>query len=67
MNHANHKGVEYLVAPTTTPDIWRWQFQIGDQVKTGQTETRISLLAMRRVQLLINRELKKASPQPHAI
>ena len=63
-----HKGVEYMVAPTATPGIWRWQFQIGDLVKTGRTETRINLLAMRRVQLRIDRELKKANAQsapPH--
>jgi len=54
-----HKGVEYMVAPTATPGIWKWQFRIGDLVKTGWTETRINLLAMRRVQLRINRELKK--------
>jgi hypothetical protein len=59
-----HKGVEYMVAPTATPGIWTWQFQIGDQVKTGKTETRINLLAMRRVQLRIDRELKKAEAQP---
>jgi hypothetical protein len=65
MNHAmNHKGVEYMVAPTATPGIWRWQFQIGDQVKSGRTETRINLLAMRRVQLRIDRELKKAEARP---
>ncbi|HWJ17728.1 hypothetical protein [Bradyrhizobium sp.] len=59
-----HKGVEYMVAPTATPGIWRWQFQIGEQVKTGRTETRINLLAARRVQLRIDRELKKVEPQP---
>jgi hypothetical protein len=59
-----HKGVQYTVAPTATPGIWKWQFQIGDEVKTGRTETRISLLAMRRVQLRINRELKKGEPRP---
>ena len=59
-----HKGVEYIVAPTATPGIWKWQFQIGDLVKTGRTETRINLLAMRRVQLRIDRELKKAEPSP---
>jgi hypothetical protein len=54
-----HKGVEYMVAPTATPGIWKWQFRIGDQVKTGRTETRINLLAMRRVELRIDRELRK--------
>jgi hypothetical protein len=54
-----HKGVEITVATTATPGIWKWQFGIGDDVKTAKTETRISLLAIRRVQLRIDRELKK--------
>jgi hypothetical protein len=57
----NHKGVEYTVAATATPGIWKWQFRIGDEVKTGMTETKINLLAIRRVQLRIDRELKKAA------
>jgi hypothetical protein len=57
-----HKGVEYSVALSAPPDVWKWQFRIGDIVKSGKTETRISLLAVRRVQLQIDRELKK-SPQ----
>ncbi|SHL60023.1 hypothetical protein SAMN05444159_6332 [Bradyrhizobium lablabi] len=54
----NHKGVEYTVATTATPGVWKWQFRIGNEVKTGKTETRINLLAIRRVQLRIDRELK---------
>jgi hypothetical protein len=60
----NHKGVEYMIAATSTPGIWKWQFRIGDQVKTGRTETKINQLAVRRVQLRIDRELKKAAPEP---
>jgi hypothetical protein len=60
----NHKGVEYTVAATATPGIWKWQFRIGDEVKTGMTETKINLLAIRRVQLRIDRELKKAAREP---
>ena len=30
----NHKGVEYTVVSGETPGIWRWQFRIGDEVKT---------------------------------
>jgi hypothetical protein len=53
-----HKGIEYTLAMTATPGIWKWQFRIGDAFKTGKTETRIQLLAMRRVQQRIDRELK---------
>jgi hypothetical protein len=55
----NHKGIEYTVAATAIPGIWKWQFRIGDEVKTGKTETKINLLAIRRVQLRIDRELKR--------
>jgi hypothetical protein len=35
--------------------MWQWQFRIGDKVKSGKTETRLGLPAMRRVQLRIRR------------
>jgi hypothetical protein len=54
-----HKGIDYSVAPTATPGIWKWQFEIGGEVKTGKTETNLNLLAIRRVQLRIDRELRK--------
>ena len=57
----NHRGVEYVVVPSATPGVWQWQFRIGDQLKTGKTETSMSLLAVRRVQLRIDRELKIAA------
>jgi hypothetical protein len=55
-----YKGIEFSVTPAA-PDIWKWQFRIGDTVKTGRTEARLSLLAIRRVQLRIDRELKRAA------
>jgi hypothetical protein len=56
----NYRGVDYTVTPTATPGIWKWQFRIGDEVKTGKTETQLELLAMRRAELRINRELLKS-------
>jgi hypothetical protein len=55
----NHRGIEYTVTMTMVPGVWKWQFRIGDEVKTGKTETRIEMLAIRRVQLRIDRELRK--------
>jgi hypothetical protein len=54
----NHKGIEYTLARSETPGIWKWQFRIGYPVKSGRTEARLPLLAIRRVQLKIDRELK---------
>jgi hypothetical protein len=60
----NHRGIEYTVAMTAVPGVWQWQFRIGDEVKTGKTETRINLLAIRRVELRIDRELKQVVREP---
>jgi hypothetical protein len=54
-----HKGVEYSVT-AVAPGVWKWQFRIGDRVVAGKTEAKLNLLAIRRVQLRIDRELKKA-------
>ena len=54
-----HKGVEFTVT-AAAPGVWQWQFRIGDKVVAGKTEARLNLLAIRRVQLRIDRELKKA-------
>jgi hypothetical protein len=53
-----HKGVEFTVT-AVAPGIWKWQFRIGDRVIAGKTEAKLNLLAIRRVQLRIDRELKK--------
>lgn len=55
----NYRGVEYTLTMTTIPGVWKWQFTIGNEVKTGKTETKIDLLAVRRVHSRIDRELKK--------
>jgi len=53
-----YKGVEFTVTEVG-PGIWKWQFRIGDRVIAGKTEANLNLLAIRRVQLRIDRELKK--------
>jgi hypothetical protein len=53
-----HRGIEYTVT-AGPPGTWKWQFKIGDRVVSGKTEAKMQLLAMRRVQLRIDRELKK--------
>jgi hypothetical protein len=56
-----HRGIQYTVAATVEPDLWQWQFQIGESVKTGKTKTRLAALAARRVQLKIDAALKASS------
>ena len=54
-----YKGVDFTVTAAAL-GIWKWQFRIGDRVVAGKTEAKLNLLAIRRVQLRIDRELKKA-------
>jgi hypothetical protein len=56
-----HKGIQYSVAATVEPDLWQWQFQIGESVKTGKTKTRLAALAARRVKLKIDAALRASS------
>jgi hypothetical protein len=53
-----HKGVEFAVVSTDVPGIWRWRFVVNGEMRTGRTEARLELLAIRRVKLRIDRELK---------
>jgi len=53
-----HRGVEFRVLPIER-GRWKWEFRIGDKVKTGKTETMFKEMAARRVRQLINRELRK--------
>jgi hypothetical protein len=59
-----HRGVQYSVAPTVEPDVWQWQFQIGNDVKAGKTKTRLAAMAARRVQSKIDAALRAVGPTP---
>jgi hypothetical protein len=56
-----YKGVEYTVVATAEPDVWEWRYRIGDQVKTGKTQTRLETLAARRVKSKIDAALRAAT------
>ena len=53
-----YRGVEYTVMEVGL-GIWKWQFRIGEKVVVGKTEARLELLAIRRIQMRIDRELKE--------
>jgi hypothetical protein len=55
----NRKGVEFTLKQVDE-DRWKWRFQIGETVKTGNTQTRFKGMAAHRVQQKIDRELKEA-------
>ena len=64
-----HREIEFSVEPASErDDVWVWRFSIGDEVRTGKTVTKLELLAIRRVQFIIDRELRKRNvPSQHGI
>lgn len=57
----NHKGVDYTLK-LLEPGIWQYKFLIGRAIKTGTTKSKLELVAIRRVQKRIDRELQNAEP-----
>lgn len=53
-----HKGIEFSVTQVSA-GVWQWRFEVGERIFTGRTEANLDLLAIRRVQLRIDRELKR--------
>ena len=58
-----YRGIEFTVVAADVPGIWRWQFTINGDIRTGRTEARLELLAIRRVKLRIDRALKQGRPR----
>lgn len=56
-----YRDIEYSLMRSTMPDRWTWQFRIGERIRRGTTEAKLELLAARRVQQRIDRELKRLS------
>jgi hypothetical protein len=54
----NRRGVEFTLAQVK-PGLWKWQFQIGEIVKTGKTQTNLMGMAVHRVRTRIDCELSK--------
>jgi hypothetical protein len=57
------RGVEFTLTQEA-PGLWKWQFQIGETVTTGKTQSNLMGMAARRVQQRIDRELVKLRDLP---
>ena len=64
-----HKEIEFSVEHASKrDDVWVWRLSIGGEVRTGKTAAKLELLAIRRVQSIIDRELRKRNvPAQHGI
>jgi hypothetical protein len=55
----NRKGVEFTLVQVQ-PGLWKWQFQIGEDVTSGKTRSNLMGIAAHRVQQRIDRELERS-------
>jgi hypothetical protein len=61
-----YRGIQYSVVATADADIWEWRYEMGAQVKSGKTQTRLAALAARRVRSKIDAALRSARPPERA-
>jgi len=56
-----HRGIHYSLNRNGAPGYWRYVYAIADKVRTGRVQGRLPLLAIRRVQMRIDRDMR---PEP---
>jgi hypothetical protein len=54
----NRKGVDFSLV-RAEPGVWKWQFQIGNDVVIGKTQSNLRGMAAHKVQQRIDQELGK--------
>ncbi len=59
----SHKGIEYQVLPTTTPDLWNWSFQPPERMPVQGTTLGDSELAIAAVKNAIDEWLRANSTE----
>jgi hypothetical protein len=55
----NHRGVQFVVESTLEDDILAFEFQIGGKTVRGTKQTRLIGVAVRRIQVQIDRALRE--------
>ncbi len=56
-----HQGVRYSLVKGSPPGAWHYTFEIGPKVKTGRVQSRLTLLAIKRLMKRIDRELSRSA------
>jgi hypothetical protein len=53
-----HRGIHYALEPNAEPGVWRYSYALHDKVRTGRVQARLPLLAVRRVRMRIDRDMR---------
>ncbi len=55
-----HRGVHFSLKRNAAPGYWRYAYTIHDKVRSGRVQGRLPLLAIRRVQMRIDRDMRNS-------
>ncbi|WP_441236316.1 hypothetical protein [Bradyrhizobium sp. 930_D9_N1_4] len=53
-----HRGIHYALEPNAAPGFWRYAYAIRDRVRSGRVQAKLPLLAVRRVRMRIDRDMR---------
>ncbi|OAF12188.1 hypothetical protein AXW67_21275 [Bradyrhizobium neotropicale] len=53
-----HRGIHYSLKRNAAPGYWRYAYVIGAKVRAGRVQGRLPLLAIRRVTMRIDRDMR---------
>jgi hypothetical protein len=59
----NHKGVDFEVWPSEEEGCWQFQFTIDEKITRGTRQAKLIGLAVRRIQIQIDGELRQRAKQ----
>jgi hypothetical protein len=57
-----HSGIHYSLKRNSAPGYWRYAYAIDDRVRCGRVQGRLPLLAVRRVMMRIDRDMRQPKP-----
>lgn len=62
-HHAGiHRGIHYSLERNSAPGYWVYSYAIRDKVRSGRVQGRLPLLAVRRVRMRIDRDMRDGQP-----
>ncbi|MBR0705379.1 MULTISPECIES: hypothetical protein [Bradyrhizobium] len=53
-----HRGIRFSIKRNGAPGYWHYAYAIADKVRTGRVQGRLPQLAIRRVQMRIDRDMR---------
>ena len=53
-----HRSIHFSLTRNSAPGYWRYAYSIGEKVRSGRVQGRLPQLAIRRVKMRIDRDMR---------